>query len=262
MHTYRAILLLLLLAVGSMFSVVGAQWKNLPSKHGLLQKNEFQKKADWIVMIHDFNFHTNDSTKEMNLQPKYGSLPKNDALKSSDAIFLAEMDKEYKGNRKKAAEEISLLGWQLLHEENRADAMRRFNQAWLLDSSNGKALWGMAALEASSRKFDESLKLFAEAEPSVGKEINFSVDYAKAMGFAGAILKNEARLKDAFARFAAVYEKASKNTLNLENWAKTLFLVGDYAEAWKKVKLAEKTSGGRNLDPFFLKNLQAKMPRP
>ena len=261
MHIYRAILLLLLFAVGSLFSVVGAQWKNLPPKHGLLQ-NEMQKRADWIVMIHDFNFHTNDSTKEMNLQPKYGSLPKNDALKSSDAIFLAEMDKEYKGNRKKAADEISLLGWQYLREGNRQDAMRRFNQAWLLNASNGSALWGMAVSIAAKGKFDESLKLFAEAERLVGNDINFSMDYAKAMGLAGAQAKNEARLKDAFALFARVYEKAPKNTFNLENWAKTLFLVGDYAEAWKKVKLAEKTSGGSNLDPFFLKNLQSKMPRP
>jgi tetratricopeptide (TPR) repeat protein len=262
MHMYRAILMLLLFAVGSMFSGVCAQRQNLLPKNGQLPMNEAQKSADWVVMIHDFNFAKNDTTKDMNLQPKYGSRPKNDALKDSDAKFLVAMDDLYKGNRKKAAEDISLLGWQVLREGNRPDAKRRFNQAWLLDSSNGSALWGMAVLEAAIGKFDESLKLFAEAERSVGKDINFSVDYAKAMGLAGAQAKNEERLKVAFALFARVYEKAPKNTLNLENWAKTLFLVGDYGEAWKKVKLAEKTSGGRNLDPHFLKDLQSKMPRP
>jgi len=200
--------------------------------------------------------------QNINLLPKYGLLPKNDAQKKADAIFLAEMDKEYKGNRKKAAEDVALMGWQFLREGDRSDAMKRFNQAWLLDSSNGIALWGMAAIEADAKKFEESLELFAEAERSVGNDINFSVDYAKAMGLAGAIGKNEERLKDAFARFARVHEKAPEYTLNLENWAKTLFLVGNYAEAWKKVKLAEATPNGRDLDRRFLKDLKSRMPRP
>ena len=241
MHTYRVILLLLLFAV--MFSVVYAQ-----------------KSADWVVTVHDYNYANNDTTQQINLQPKYGSAPKNDALKASDAKFFAAMDDLYKHNRKKAARDISLLGWQSLREGNKPDAMRRFNQAWLLDTSNGSALWGMGAIEAGIGEFDESLKLFAEAEGSQGSDINFSIDYAKAMGFAGAQTKNEARLKDAFARFARLYDKAPQNTLNLENWAKTLFLVGDYAEAWAKVNLAEKTRG--EVDPIFLKDLKDKMPRP
>jgi tetratricopeptide (TPR) repeat protein len=200
--------------------------------------------------------------QDINLLPKYGLLPKTAGQKKADAIFLAEIDKEYKGNLKKAANDMALRGWQYLREENPLDAMRRFNQAWLLDSSNGKALWGMAAFEAIIGEMDESLKLFAEAERSVGDDINFSVDYAKAIGLGGAQTKNETLLKDAVARFARVYEKAPQNTLNLENWAKTLFLVGDYAEAWKKVKLAEATPGRADLDPRFLAALQSKMPRP
>jgi tetratricopeptide (TPR) repeat protein len=200
--------------------------------------------------------------QDINLLPKYGLLPKNDTQKKADAKFLEAMDKEYKGNRKKAAEDVALMGWQFLREGNGQDAMKRFNQAWLLDSSNGSALWGMAAIEATIGESEESLKLFAEAEHSIGDNINFSVDYAKVMGFAGAQAKNEARLKDAFAHFARIYEKAPKNALNLGNWANTLFLVGNYAEAWEKVKLAEKTPEGRELDPSFLKALQSKMPRP
>jgi len=199
--------------------------------------------------------------QDISLAPKYGLLPKTDAQKRADAIFLGEMDKQYKGNRKKAAEHMALRGCQYLREGDLLVAMRRFNQAWLLDSSNGKALWGMAAIDADVEEFDESLDLFAEAERSVGDDINFSVDYAKAMGLAGAQAKNEVRLKDAFARFARVYEKAPRNTLNLENWAKTLFLVGNYADAWKKVKLAETTPGHADLDPRFLAALQSKMPR-
>ncbi len=140
--------------------------------------------------------------------------------------------------------------------------MRRFNQAWLLNNSNGTTLWGMAAIQASSGKFDDSLKLFAEAEKFVGSDINFSVDYAKALGVAGVKLGDDVLLKDAFDRFERIYQKAPQNTKNLQNWAITLFSKGRYSEAWAKVKLAEATPNKDDLDPRFLAALQSRMPQP
>jgi tetratricopeptide (TPR) repeat protein len=157
---------------------------------------------------------------------------------------------------------LAARGWQYLAERNLADAMRRFNQAWLLNNSNGTALWGMAAIQASSGKFDDSLKLFAEAEKFVGSDINFSVDYAKALGVAGVKLGDDVLLKDAFDRFERIYQKAPQNTKNLQNWAITLFSKGRYSEAWAKVKLAEATPNKDDLDPRFLAALQSRMPQP
>jgi tetratricopeptide (TPR) repeat protein len=205
---------------------------------------------------------SNAFAQDINLLPKYGAQPKNDAQKAADERFLASIDGHYKGDRKKAAEEAAVRGWQFLRQGNAPDAMRRFNQAWLLDSSNGSALWGMAVFEAGSGKLNESLTLFAEADRIVGGDIDFSADYAKALGIAGAQTRNESMLNDAFTRFARVHEKASQHTLNLQNWAITLFYVGNFAEAWKKVKLAEATPRHAEIDLRFLAALQSKMPRP
>src|ERR1035437_9536622 len=138
--------------------------------------------------------------QDMSLQPKYGSLPKKDTQKTADAKFIASIDDYYKGDRKKGADDVSSRGWQFLRQGNPLEAMKRFNQAWLIDNTNGNAIWGMAAIQAGSGKIDESLKLFAEAEGFVGNDIDFSVDYAKALGVAGAQTKNETLLNDAFAR--------------------------------------------------------------
>ncbi len=200
--------------------------------------------------------------QDANLLPKYGAQPKNNAQKASDERFIASIDDYYKGDRKKAAEDVAARGWQFLRQGNAPDAMRRFNQAWLLDSSNGNALWGMAAFEAEAGKLSESLELFAEADRIVGGDIDFAADYAKALGIAGAQTRNESMVNDAFSRFARVHEKAPQHTLNLQNWAITLFYVGNFAEAWKKVKLAEATPRRAELDPRFLAALQSKMPRP
>jgi tetratricopeptide (TPR) repeat protein len=199
---------------------------------------------------------------DRNLLPKYGLLPKPDWQKASDEAFIKATDEEYHGDRKKASADTAVRGWQYLAEGDYVTAMRRFNQAWLLDNNNGTALWGMAAFEASSGKLDESLKLFAEAENFVGDQINFSVDYARAVGMAGVKRSDDALLEDAFERFDAIYKKDPQSTKNLQNWAMTLFGTGKYSEAWEKVKLAELTPTRGQLDPRFLAALQAKMARP
>jgi tetratricopeptide (TPR) repeat protein len=130
--------------------------------------------------------------------------------------------------------DLALRGWQCLQEQDFDDAMPRFNQAWLLIKSSGTALWGMAAIEASAGKPHESLKVFAEAERPLGQYLNFSVDYANAMGKAGAASRDQALLQDAFHRFERIYQRAPQNTLNLENWALTLLYAGKYAGAWER----------------------------
>jgi len=200
--------------------------------------------------------------EDINLLPKYGSATKNEAQRTADAKFLSGVDDYYKGDRKKAASEVAARGWQYLRQGNAADAMRRFNQAWLIDNTSANALWGMAAVSGSKGDFDQSLKLFSEAERFVGSDVDFAVDYAKTIGLAGALSNSKTLLQDAFARFARLYERAPQHTLNLQNWAVTHFYVGNYAEAWKKLKLAEATPRKAEIDPRFVAALQEKMPRP
>lgn len=196
------------------------------------------------------------------LMPKYGPLPKNEVQRAADEEFLKAIDERHQGNRAKAAGELVARGWQYLRQGNNADAMRRFNQAWLLNTSSGSALWGMAAVLGSTGKTAESLKLFSEAERTVGGDIDFSVDYARTIGIAGAESKNDVLLKDAFSRFEQNYTKAPQHVLNLQNWAITLFYVEKYAEAWAKIRLAEAAPRRTELDANFIAALQARMPRP
>jgi tetratricopeptide (TPR) repeat protein len=119
---------------------------------------------------------------DRNLLPKYGGLPLTAIEKEINDTFVSGMDEDYHGDLKKASMDMAMRGWQYLAAGDLDDAMRRFNQAWLLNKKNGTALWGMAAVEASSGNFDDSLKLFTEAEKFVGSDINFSVDYAKHWG--------------------------------------------------------------------------------
>jgi hypothetical protein len=51
---------------------------------------------------------------------------------AADAKFISAIGEQYHGDRNKASTELAARGWQYSAERNLADAMRRFNEAWLL----------------------------------------------------------------------------------------------------------------------------------
>lgn len=200
--------------------------------------------------------------EDMDLLPKYGSVPKTKAQAQADQRFIADMGKQYQGDRHKAASEIGKRGWVSLRQGRPDVAMRRFNQAWLLEANNGPAIWGMAAAQALLERNQEALILFAEAQQLMGGDLDFEVDHARALGMIGIQMDDKALIADALARFAQLQRRAPEHVLNLQNWAITAYYLGNYAEAWQKIKLAEKKRRAHELDPGFLTELQKKMPRP
>lgn len=200
-------------------------------------------------------------TEDIDLLPKYGLLPKNAAQRAADEQFIAAIDQEFHGDRKKAAADIAGRGWYLLRQGDTATAMKRFNQAWLLDAENGSALWGMAELRGQANKFAEALILFDEAQPLVGDDVDFMADHAKTIAFAGLRAKDNGLINTALSRFSYIHDLAPENTLNLQNWAILLYFLGDYRAAWEKIDLAMATAGKERLNPAFIDKLQSKMPR-
>lgn len=202
-------------------------------------------------------------SQDISLLPKYGNGQKSEQQKAADAEFLSQVDARYPGDRPKAAKEVSDRGWQLLRQGNLADAMRRFNQAWLIDPKSVPSLWGMAAVSSySDQGLLASLSLFAEAEKLAPDDIDLAVDYAKTIGIAAGVVSNPTMMAEAVRRYEAIYKKAPGHTLNLQNWAIAEYTSGNYRMAWTHLKLAEATPKRADIDPNFVKALEAKMPRP
>jgi|SRR5471030_74211 len=223
-------------------------------------KNIVSKIFIFFALV--WTMHGVCNAQDISLEPKYGLAQKNAVQNAADVKFLADIDSYYKGDRKTPANEMAARGWKALQDGNMQDAMRRFNQAWLIDNANGAALWGMGAIQANTGKASQSLSLFAEAEPTLSGDTNFEVDYAKAISIAGAQTKNVNLMTDAVMRFEQVYQKDPQHTSNLQNWAICLFYMGDYAAAWRKIQLAENTPGRSGLDQRFIESLKNKLPKP
>ncbi len=75
------------------------------------------------------------------LEPCYGAQEKTPAQKESDADFIALA---LRGDtvRRSVSDKLVDHGTTLLKEGNHTQAMMRFNQAWLVDSTNARPFWG------------------------------------------------------------------------------------------------------------------------
>ncbi len=68
--------------------------------------------------------------------PMFGGVTKNAAMIQADNDFIATV--LAKGvTRAQGSDKMVVLGWQYFFQHDYTTAMKRFNQAWLLDPDNG-----------------------------------------------------------------------------------------------------------------------------
>lgn len=85
--------------------------------------------------------------------PMYGGLDRQSVpeLKVADEKLIADTTKEF-GSREKASEIFAEQGIRYYRENNYSAAMRRFNQAWLLNPKNPNVFWGFAVVYHDQEK--------------------------------------------------------------------------------------------------------------
>ena len=96
---------------------------------------------------------------DANLLPRYGAAPKSRALLKADAEFLAACDRDFP-SRQAASSSYAQRGWAFFRVGDASTAIKRFNQAWLLDTTNAAAYWGFGAVAGLRKQYDASLRDF------------------------------------------------------------------------------------------------------
>ena len=82
-----------------------------------------------------------DCPQGINLLPMYGRVQKCDEQLQDDDQFIIECDKHF-ANRAQATRFHIDKGWSYFYQNDLDMAMKRFNQAWLLDSTDADVYWG------------------------------------------------------------------------------------------------------------------------
>ena len=189
----------------------------------------------------------------INQLPMYGEREKNEAMKTSDADFIASF--ETKGiSREEAAKQVIPLAWSYFGKRDAATAMSRFNQAWLLDPENGDAYHGFAlvtSVRGGSPGDVERLFQLATSKSKVSP-VAF-VDY-------GRFLWTQKQLDKSLAQLNKALQLSSTACNARSNISFVHFLKGDFCSACTWAKDAQKN--GDQLEKGYLEDMcrRAGMP--
>jgi tetratricopeptide (TPR) repeat protein len=117
--------------------------------------------------------------------PMYGEGRLPDALENANRKLVHEAYKT--GHSLTASSNLAMdRGWEALSEGDTSTAIRRFNQAWLLDRRNGAAYWGFGVI-LHQRDGDAAgaLKMLRRAQRLQPDDPHLMVDYGRVLEESG-----------------------------------------------------------------------------
>jgi tetratricopeptide (TPR) repeat protein len=139
------------------------------------------KTITLITILFLFSNCKTDDCIVNNLIPEYGRQKKCQDLIDTDNKFLETCDANFE-NRKEASEYHIQRGWDFFYKNQLDTSMMRFNQAWLLDSTNADIYWGFGNILGRQQKFKESLTYFEKSVAINGKNSKVWQCYATSYG--------------------------------------------------------------------------------
>jgi Tfp pilus assembly protein PilF len=112
---------------------------------------------------------------DIRLLPKYGYAAKTEDQKKADQDFIEMVLKQDTTNRK-ASDHLVRLGFQYLYKDIKK-AMSRFNQAYLLDSTNTDIFWGYAGVYMTLGDFPKARQQYAAGLAIDANNTHLLTDY-------------------------------------------------------------------------------------
>ncbi|MDJ0779923.1 MAG: carbohydrate binding domain-containing protein [Gammaproteobacteria bacterium] len=116
----------------------------------------------------------------INELPMYGYRHKTPAQKQADEVYIESMMRRF-DSRAEAARSAAELGWKFYYDGDSRTAIKRFNQAWLLDPNDQYALWGFAVISADRDQLQKSIRYFRMAIDSGPSNPELQRDYEKTL---------------------------------------------------------------------------------
>ncbi len=177
-----------------------------------------------------------DLTEQINLLPMYGGVEKTPAQIKADADFIDSATKYSGGSKEVAAANIIKGAQEFTRQGDYLNAMKRFNQAWLLDPDNSDVYKGYLSVTPT----DQFLNLHKNTEKVLAQNPN----QATIQCFLGVIHTNIAILASTTADQKTDYLNQGKvefqkglatneaNPFCQLNFAANLYYAGEYQNAW------------------------------
>lgn len=200
--------------------------------------------------------------------PMYGGMDRSQfpEIKAADDKFISDVSAQF-GSRERASMLWVNQGYRFYREDKLGMAMRRFNQAWLLNPENPEVYAGFGSVLNDQAKHCDAMDMMDKAlsmNPPTFQGIYTDAGLITVLcGLRDSSLSPERRA-DILALSETRYKKAEevepdKNYL-YDSWARAYYWGGRYQEAWKVV--AKQRALGGTPNEQFIKLLKAKMMEP
>lgn len=205
------------------------------------------------------------ASADKRLLPKYGHLPKTSDEKNADKEFIQTVLKNDTTNRK-GSEHLINLGFDYFYKGDLKTAMYRFNQAYLLDSTNTDIYWGYGGVYMTLGNNNKAKTQFATGLSVNPKNKNLLLNYG------ACLLSNYYELKSTDKENAiknldsaiACFKKSYALDSNDQNITHRLSICywnkNDCENAWKYYDEC-KALGGRPITKDYTNALQNKCKR-
>lgn len=201
--------------------------------------------------------------------PMYGQpeIARSEDLKKADEALIRDATFRF-GSRGAASRALSEQGWANVRKGMFEVAMRRFNEAWLLNAKNYQAFWGFGAVLSEQGKLTAAIEQLETARDLVDdpkQKVLLLCDLGTVHSVYAVRLPAEKQLDRAqhFViannRFAESLEIDPNNGRAWRDWAISLYEQERYSEAWLRAKRAMELRA----QPFpadFLESLKKRVP--
>jgi Tfp pilus assembly protein PilF len=118
---------------------------------------------------------TKEAKTDIRLLPKYGYAVKTEEQKNDDKEFIETVLKTIPDNRQ-ASNHLIELGFKYLYNDIKT-AMYRFNQAYLLDSTNTDIFWGYGAIYMTLGDYKKAQQEYLEGLSANSQNTHLLTDY-------------------------------------------------------------------------------------
>ncbi len=183
---------------------------------------------------------------QTNELPMYGNVQKTPEQTAIDETFIRGVTAEA-GNKEAAAKKMLELVWQYAHRGDVKTAMKRCNQAWVLDPNNPEVFFGFGVLLSKQKKPDEAIKMYTKA-------IQLDPTYVDAYYNRGLDSYRQGKYDQAIADYSQALTLKPDDAQTYNDRAVAYFRTKDYDKSWEDVQKARAL--GYPVHPGFLKALR------
>jgi Tfp pilus assembly protein PilF len=198
------------------------------------------------------------ANSDSRLLPKYGGIQKTKRQQAADQSLIETYLKEL-GTRRKASDTLISQGFSYLYRYDFKTAMYRFNQAWILDSTNVDVYWGYGGLyitlgdtHSALEQYNEGLRIDPINSKILTDKATIFMTQAQTKG-------DDNKMSQAIELFNASYAIDPKNQNTLYKLSVACFIKNDCANA-KKYYNECKALGGKPIRPAYAAALFKKCP--